>query len=368
MENRITVKTPDHEDYDVILAEDFRTLPEHLRKMNLSPDKVCIISDTHTRPLYEAEIVSLLKEIYLDPFCFSFEAGEEHKNLESIEGLYDFLLENRFTRKSLLISLGGGVTGDMTGFAAATYRRGIPFVQIPTTLLSQVDASIGGKTGFDYHGYKNMIGAFHMPSLVYISTKTLETLPEREYISGLAENIKHGLIKDEKFYEWMLNRMDQIVSRDSRTVAEMIRRSLRIKQETVESDPTEKGLRMILNYGHTIGHAIEKAKDFRLTHGECVALGCIASAKISCDRGMLPQDELYELRDSCVGFGLPVFLDGTDTEKILELTKSDKKASDGHIRFILLGGIGNAVIADDVSDDEIRNGIQFINGDLLNGQ
>jgi 3-dehydroquinate synthase len=364
MEKSIRVRTPDGSSYEAVITDSFGQLSMKMKQAHLEPDRIGIISDSNTKPLFEDKVRGALQENFPDIRTYTFPAGEENKNLETITGIYDFLLSGGFTRKSVLLSLGGGVVGDMTGFAAATYRRGIPFVQIPTTLLSQVDASIGGKTGFDYHRYKNMIGAFHMPSLVYISTSALDSLPEREYAGGLAENIKHGLIRSEDFYGWMLENMDGIVERSRETVSEMIQRSLKIKQSVVESDPTEKGERMILNFGHTIGHAVEKAKNFSLIHGECVALGCLAAAKISCSRGYISEEELFEFRDSCVGFGLPILLDGTDTDRILEYTKSDKKAADGHVRFILLKKIGKAFIADDVTEQEMRQGIDFINGDL----
>ena len=368
MKKELQIKNPLGKDYQVQIADDFSLLVRKIRECVPAPDRIGLISDSNTGPLYEAEVSGVLAAEFPCVRTFSFEAGEENKNAETIGTIYDFLLEEDFTRKSLLISLGGGVCGDMTGFAAATYRRGIPFIQIPTTLLAQVDASIGGKTGFDYRGYKNMIGAFHMPSLVYVCLKTLKTLTERDYNSGIAENLKHALIRDEKFFEWMLDHMDGICERDPETVGEMVLTSVRIKQAVVEEDPTEQSLRMILNFGHTLGHAIEKYKDFRLTHGECVALGCLAAADISCSRGYLQEEELYELRDIIVGFGLPAHLEGVDTEKILQIARSDKKAADGHVRFILLKGIGKAFIADDVTEEEMKQGIDFINGDLMDNE
>ena len=185
----------------------------------------------------------------------------------------------------MLVALGGGVVGDLTGFAAATYLRGIDFVQVPTTLLSQVDSSIGGKTGVDFLQYKNMVGAFHQPKLVYINTTTLKSLPEREYFSGMGEVIKHGLIKDADYYEWIKENIDAIKAREHEAVREMIYQSCLIKGGVVERDPKEKGERALLNFGHTLGHAIEKLKDFTWLHGECVAAGCCLAAEISCIKG-----------------------------------------------------------------------------------
>ena len=241
----------------------------------------------------------------------------------------------------------------MTGFAAATYLRGISYVQVPTTLLAQVDSSIGGKTGVDFMGYKNMVGAFHMPEFVYTNPLTLKTLPEKEFVSGMGEVLKSALLSDSEFFEWILDNMDGI------------RRTASIKEKIVDRDPTEKGERALLNLGHTIGHAIEKYKDFTMPHGMCVGLGCISAAAISMKRGYLGPEELYEIRDVCVMFGLPMFADGIDDQEILRITKSDKKMIGGHIRFILLKEIGKAVIADDVTDEEILYGIRFINGDEI---
>lgn len=186
-----------------------------------------------------------------------FEAGESQKNLDTVKMIYEKLILAKFDRKDLLVALGGGVTGDITGFTAATYLRGIDFVQIPTSLLAQVDSSIGGKTGVDFDSYKNMVGAFHMPKLVYINVSTLTTLSDEQFISGMGEIIKHGLIKDSAYFDWLIENHDRILARDKDVLMEMIRVSCNIKRVVVENDPTEKGDRALLNFGHTLGHAIE---------------------------------------------------------------------------------------------------------------
>ena len=273
---------------------------------------------------------------------------------------YRFLIEEKFDRKDLLIALGGGVVGDVTGFIAATYLRGVDFVQIPTTLLAQADSSIGGKTGVDFDGFKNMVGAFYMPKLVYMNIATLKTLDDRQFYNGFAEVMKHGLIKDGAFYEWLLDKMYEICDRDTDTLLNMVQKSCMVKKLVVEKDPTEKGDRALLNFGHTIGHAIEKAKDFTLSHGECVALGSVAAAFISWKHEWLSMEEYYEIRDMFVPFNLPISVEGIDPEEILALTKSDKKVEGSKIKFILLKKVGKAVIDLNVTDDDILNAVKEI--------
>ena len=274
--------------------------------------------------------------------------------------IYRFLINEKFDRKDLLIALGGGVVGDITGFAAATYLRGIDFIQIPTTLLAQADSSIGGKTGVDFDGFKNMVGAFYMPKLVYMNVSTLKTLDDRQFYSGFAEVMKHGLIKDSLFYEWLLENMYEICDRELDTMLEMVERSCKIKKLVVENDPVEKGDRALLNFGHTIGHAIEKYKNFSLTHGECVALGSIAAAFISWKHNWLSMEEYYEIRDMFVPFNLPISIEDIDPQEILKLTKSDKKVEGDNIKFILLKKAGKAVIDKMVTDEDILNAISEI--------
>jgi len=347
-------------------SNSFEGLKDAFSELSTMPGKVCVVGDTNTSPLYANSIIEVLNGIFENVDNFSFRAGEENKNLGSIEELYRFLLERHYDRHDCLLALGGGVVGDMTGFAAATYLRGISFVQVPTTLLAQVDSSIGGKTGVDFMGYKNMVGAFHLPEFVYTNPTTLKTLPEDEFASGMGEVLKSALLADSEFFEWLLDNMDGITEKDDDVILEMVRRTASIKVDIVERDPKEKGERALLNFGHTIGHAIEKYKNFTMPHGKCVALGCIAAAAISEKRGWLEPEELFEIRDVCTMFDLPMFVDGIDAQEILRITKSDKKMSGGHIRFILLKEIGKAVIAEDVTDEEILDGIKFINWDEVN--
>ena len=237
---------------------------------------------------------------------FIFPAGEKNKNLDTVRTLYEFLIQKHFDRKDVLVALGGGVVGDLCGFAGATYLRGIRFIQVPTTLLSQVDSSIGGKTGVDFDSYKNMVGAFHMPSLVYASTSSLLTLSAEQFASGMGEIVKHGLIKNRDYYQWICEHADAIRERDLKVCEQLILVSCQIKRDVVEKDPTEQGERALLNFGHTLGHAIEKLMNFKLAHGQCVALGCLAAAHISAKRGMITDAEVDQMRKAFATFDLPV--------------------------------------------------------------
>lgn len=360
MSERLTINYEKKPCYDIVFAESFAELTEELSKLNISEKKVCVVTDSHVKGLYGDEVMSLLTGKCKKNVIYSFPAGEENKTLDTVREAYRFLIEEKFDRKDLLIALGGGVVGDVTGFIAATYLRGVDFVQIPTTLLAQADSSIGGKTGVDFDGFKNMVGAFYMPKLVYMNIATLKTLDDRQFYNGFAEVMKHGLIKDGAFYEWLLDKMYEICDRDTDTLLNMVQKSCMVKKLVVEKDPTEKGDRALLNFGHTIGHAIEKAKNFNLSHGECVALGSVAAAFISWKHEWLSMEEYYEIRDMFVPFNLPISVEGIDPEEILALTKSDKKVEGSKIKFILLKKVGKAVIDLNVTDDDILNAVKEI--------
>ncbi|MDE7223888.1 MAG: 3-dehydroquinate synthase [Acetatifactor sp.] len=353
--------------YDIFITRDFADVSQEFAPFITCDTKVCIITDSNVRGLYadalKEELIKIVRKIDI----YTVPAGEKHKTLDSIKDIYTFLIQEGYGRRDYLVALGGGVIGDMTGFAAATYLRGVDYIQVPTTLLSQCDSSIGGKTGVDFDGYKNMVGAFKMPRLVYMNMSTLLTLEDRQYFSGFAEVMKHGLIKDARFYTWLIDQMYEICEKDLDVLEDMILRSCTVKKQVVEKDPTEQGDRALLNYGHTIGHAIEKARNFQLFHGECVALGAVAAAYISWKREMISMEEYYEIRDMFVPFYLPITVDDIAPDEVLKLTKSDKKVQAGSIRFVLLERIGKAVIVTDVSDEEILAAIREIcfeeNGD-----
>lgn len=350
--------------YDILWEEGFKGLSQAIRSRNLSKGKICIISDSKVADLYLNEVIEELQKLDTPITSFVFQAGEQSKNLDTVKTAYTHLIENHFERKDLLIALGGGVVGDLTGFTAATYLRGIDFIQIPTTLLAQVDSSVGGKTGVDFDSYKNMVGAFQQPRLVYMNIQTLSTLPDSQFASGMGEVLKTGLLNDAKFYGWTINHMDSIEERVVPVLTKLVKTCCSIKAKIVEEDPKEQGVRALLNLGHTIGHAIEKLKNFELLHGQCVALGTVAAAYISYQRGMLSDEEFFEVRDMNVGFNLPITVEGLKSDDILHTTKSDKKMEKGSIKFILLDGIGHAVIDSTVTDEELLAGINYINGDL----
>ena len=361
MSRKINVLYQNKPCYDICIEESFGALTDALEPFALADRKICIVTDSNVDPLYGAQVEEMIHAISGDCVRYVFSAGEESKTLDTVKEIYKFLIENHFNRKDLLIALGGGVVGDLTGYTAATYLRGIEFIQIPTTLLSQADSSIGGKTGVDFDGYKNMVGAFYMPKLVYMNIATLQSLSDRQFYSGFAEVMKSALIKDGNFYEWLIDQMYEICERDVETLSEMVERSCTIKKLVVEKDPLEKGDRALLNFGHTIGHAIEKYMNFTMTHGECVALGCVAAAFISWKKNWLSMEEYYEIRDMFVPFYLPISIDNLDIEEVLRLTKSDKKAENGYIKFILLKKVGKALIDKTVTDDEIREALQELN-------
>ena len=346
--------------YNIYLEHSFEHLPERIAQLDIADRKLCIVTDTNVEKLYGQEIQQILTPCCKETSLYVIPAGEAHKNLDEIRKLYQHLISQKMDRKDILVALGGGVVGDMTGYAAATYLRGVRFVQIPTTLLAQVDSSIGGKTGVDFDQYKNMVGAFHQPSLVYLNLNTLKTLSEEQFACGMGEVLKHGLICNASYYEWIINHMDEILERNFTALLALVAESCQIKRTVVEKDPTEQGDRALLNFGHTIGHAIEKLKDFSLLFGQCVALGYVAAAYISWKRELLTEEEFYEIRDMNVGFALPISLDGLTPEAILEATKHDKKMVSGQIRFVLLKGIGKAFLDDTVTDQEILDAVKSL--------
>ncbi|MCI5649089.1 MAG: 3-dehydroquinate synthase [Fusicatenibacter sp.] len=354
--------------YEIVWENSFGKLPDKVKALNLPSKKACIVTDSSVAKLYLNEVKEALSGIFDTVTEFVFPSGEQSKSLDTVKALYTQLIENHFERKDILFALGGGVVGDLTGYAAATYLRGIDFIQLPTTLLAQVDSSVGGKTGVDFDQYKNMVGAFHHPRLVYMNMATLKTLDDEQFACGMGEVLKSGLIRDEKLYIWTINHMEEIEERIEPVLAKMIQKCCDIKRIVVENDPNEKGERAVLNLGHTIGHAIEKLKNFEMLHGQCVALGTVAAAYISFKRGYLSTEEFYEVRDMNVGFQLPIYVDGLSSEEILSATKSDKKMEQGNIKFILLESIGHAVIDRSVTDEEMLEAINFINGDLINEQ
>jgi len=275
--------------------------------------------------------------------------GEEHKSLETAGRLYHQLTECYAERTTPILALGGGVIGDLAGFVAATYLRGVPLIQIPTSLLAQVDSSIGGKVAVDHGRLKNMIGAFYQPKLVISDIDTLKTLDNKILIDGLAEVIKYGVIRDEGFFSYIEENIDKIKSLDSEALEEIVSRSAEIKAEVVEKDEKDLGLRAILNYGHTVGHAIESVSDFRVAHGMAVAIGMLAAARISHRMGILDKTELLRLESLIQRVGLPTTMPKLDIGEVTRAITHDKKVLKGRVRFVLPQSLGKVFITDEVS-------------------
>lgn len=361
MARSISVTSEGTQIYSIELTQDFTALAKHLQKLGYQKcQKACIVTDSHVAPLYAKTVSNILKDVFDVVIVHTIEAGEANKNLDTVGDLYETLIQNHFDRRDLLVALGGGVVGDLTGFTAATYLRGIDFIQVPTTLLSQVDSSIGGKTGVDFMQYKNMVGAFYQPKLVYMNLATLKSLPKKQIVSGMGEIIKHGLIKDVAYYKWLSAHHDKILSLEPEVLEEMIYRSCNIKREVVELDPTEKGDRALLNFGHTIGHAIEKLCDFSLYHGECVGLGIISAAYLSLKQGHITEDEFNGIKDCLISFDFQTSIEGLNPKEVLAATKSDKKMVGNQVKFILLKELGNAYIYRELTDEQILEGIAYV--------
>ena len=360
MAERLTVHENKMPIYDIVIHENFEPLAEEMEKFDIANRKLCIVSDSHVAEIYADSIKNLLEAKAKEVFVYVFEAGEINKNLQTVMGLYTYLIEQKFDRKDMLIALGGGVTGDLTGFCAATYLRGIDFVQIPTSLLAQVDSSVGGKTGVDFHEYKNMVGAFYHPKLVFIATDTLKTLTDKEYLSGMGEVIKYGVIKDKDFFDYLKEHVQEIKQRDGEAVAYMIKVSCDTKRKVVENDFREQGERALLNMGHTLGHAIEKYVYQDRLHGECVSIGMAGAAYISYKKGYISQQEMDDIISLLQEYDLPVSENRIDLDQVIHATYNDKKMEHGQIKFIALKEIGNAFIDKSVNWMEMKDALTCI--------
>lgn len=360
MNNSITIRQDETPIYNISLEKGYTAVKEVLETICSDSKRVCIVTDTTVGKYYLDTLTDALRPFVNCVESFVFSAGEDSKNLTVVSELYEKLIKSHFDRKDLLIALGGGVVGDLTGFCAATYLRGIRFVQMPTSLLAMVDSSIGGKTGVDFMAYKNMVGAFHQPSAVYMNLQTLLTLDEGQYCSGFGEIIKHGLIKDIHYYNWLKENREKLLTRDLDALNEMIYKSCLIKKEVVEKDPKEKGDRALLNFGHTIGHAVEKLMDFKLLHGECVAVGIAAASYISYSREDITKEEYEDIRNTLKEFHLPVSVTHLDKEEILRVMSHDKKVEGDKIKFILLNRIGDSRMDTTVTREELIQAIDTI--------
>jgi len=318
-----------------------------------------VISDDHVATLYGDTLLQSLSEAGLDAELITFPRGEASKNLQAIATLASELAKRGFDRGDALIALGGGVSGDMTGFLASIYMRGVPFVQIPTTLLSQVDSSVGGKTGVDIPEGKNLVGTFYQPQAVYIDSEVLKTLPEEEILGGLAEVIKYGVIWDAGFFNFLEQQREDILALKEEVLISLIARCCEIKAQVVEQDEREGGLRRILNFGHTIGHAVEAASDFSLIHGLAIGIGMRAAADLAVLGGHLAQEEADRVRRLLEEYGLPVTIPPKlDRTAIKRFLQRDKKTIGGRVFFVLPESIGKVLITDQVSSEDVDTVLQ----------
>ena len=345
----------DERSYPVYIGRDL--LSDHaLLRQHITGSQVVLVSNDTVAPLYLDKVRSALGECSLVTEVI-LPDGEQYKTLDTFSDIFDQVLAVNHNRSTSFIAVGGGVVGDITGFAAACYQRGVNFIQVPTTLLAQVDSSVGGKTAVNHPLGKNMIGAFYQPSAVLIDINTLHTLPAREFSAGLAEVVKYGLICDEPFYRWLQQQMPRLLAREEAALAEAIERSCSNKARVVAEDEREGGIRAILNLGHTFGHAIEAAQGYgRWLHGEAVATGMLLAMELSARRGRIGFEEVEDLRDLLQDMHLPVVPPADmSAMDFLGYMARDKKVVDGGLRLVLLDAIGHARVVDDVSERELTD-------------
>ncbi len=332
-----------------------------LREIFPNVKKTFIISDENVFPLHGEKLAQSLKLAEFSVHLHIIASGEESKVIESAKTIYDKLYESNIERTEPIIALGGGVVGDLTGFVAGTWLRGVPFVQIPTTVEACIDASIGGKVAVNHPKGKNLIGLFYQPKVVIIDTETLKTLSKRDVIAGLAESIKHAVIKDRKFFDFHKQNTERILRLDDSVIEELLAWNCRIKANVVSEDEREKELRAILNFGHTVGHVIEVLEEFKIRHGEAVAIGMVAAGVIARELGLLSEDEFSDMENLIQKFGLPTrWKMKGDFDLIYEIMQRDKKVRDGKVRFILPIRIGEVVIREVMDKETIRKGVEYI--------
>lgn len=351
------------ESYDIhigagLLAE----MAGFVKNINL---KTCIITDTNTEKLFGQKVLDALKTEGIDAGIVSFKAGEKSKSRETKAAIEDKLIEKGFGRDTVIIALGGGVVGDLAGFIAATYNRGVAYIQVPTTLLAMADSSIGGKTGIDTKHCKNLIGAFWQPKAVYSDIDFLETLPEKEISSGLAESIKHAMIKDKALFEYLEKNMEKVLGKEKDALIETVTRCAAVKAGIVMKDEREGMLRKALNYGHTIGHAVEQLSDYKLSHGEAISIGMAVEAKISENAGLMNKSDAERQNRLLQKAKLPVKVpQGMKTDDIIAKTQLDKKARNQKAEYVLLSGIGKVA---EIRNVDAQTVMECIDSNIMEG-
>ena len=346
--------------YEILIGENILSNVADFIDASNFTNKVLIVTDTNVEKFIDKLTAPLAdKKINFD--VVTIPAGESSKNLRVAEKIYTRAIELGLDRKSPIIAFGGGVVGDLTGFVAATYMRGVPFIQVPTTLLAQVDSSVGGKTAVNHELGKNLIGAFYQPKSVFIDVDTLKTLPEREIKSGLGEVVKYGIISDANFFTYLEDNAEKILNRDVDTLTHIIKRSCEIKAEVVSADEKESGLRKILNFGHTVGHAVEQLTGYeKYRHGEAVSIGMVGAAMLSWELGKINFNDVARLKDLLDKLQLVTTCEGVDVDDVCKVALRDKKVIGGKISWILMRGIGDVEITDEVTELEIKKALKNI--------
>ncbi|MBR6013689.1 MAG: 3-dehydroquinate synthase [Selenomonadaceae bacterium] len=346
--------------YEIFIGEKIFGGVEKFISQSDFTKKILVVTDTKVLKNCAEDFT---KNLSGDFEIFTIEAGETSKNLHEAEKIYTKAIELGLDRKSLIIALGGGVVGDLAGFVAATYLRGVNFIQVPTTLLAQVDSSVGGKTAVNHALGKNLIGAFYQPKAVFIDLETLKTLPEREIKSGLGEVVKYGIISDEKFFSYLENNVEKILNRDAEIFSEIIKRSCEIKADVVSRDEKESNLRRILNFGHTIAHVIEEETNYKkFRHGEAVAVGMLGAAYISEELGKISSAEVKRLKNLLERLNLETSCGNLDVDKMYKAAFRDKKTLGGKINWVLMKNFGGVEISSDVPENVVKNSLKKILG------
>jgi 3-dehydroquinate synthase len=347
----------DRNSYDILIGSGLlMQTGVRLKELDFG-SKAVIITDTTVKGLYGNTLRKSLADSEFEVLTLEVPVGEKHKSLDTAGRLYHQLTDFFAERTTPVLALGGGVIGDLTGFVAATYMRGVPLIQIPTTLLSQGDSSIGGKVAVNHGQLKNKIGAFYHPRLTISDITTLKTLSPRELSDGLSEIIKHGMILDKEFFSYIEQNLEKIKALDDEVMETIVSQSAKIKARIVEKDEYDLGLRNILNYGHTIGHAVESVSGFRIWHGEAVAIGMLIEARISNKMGILKEDEMSRLKEVIARADLPIELPPLETDEIIQAMKHDKKIIEGKIRFVLPKAVGEVFITDEVPTSLVKRAL-----------
>jgi 3-dehydroquinate synthase len=341
--------------YEICIGE--HSIPQLGYMLDFVPQtsRMILITDENVNRLAGDKVIVILRQAGFQVESAVIKGGEECKNMATLTSLLEQMVAFGLDRKSTVIALGGGIVGDIAGFAAATYMRGISYVQVPTTLLAQVDSSVGGKTGVNLPQGKNLVGAFFQPGLVFVDVDFIQTLPEREFLTGLAEVIKYGIIRDHEFFKYLEDNMEKIKARDSKCLIHIVNRCCAIKADIVAQDETENGLRALLNLGHTFGHAFEALTNYQLyTHGEAVAIGMVCAARLARHLGLLPRRDLDRINNLLRGYGLPVSFGHLGCTAIISQMHKDKKTIGGNMQIVMPTAIGNSQIFKNIKEDDIR--------------